>query len=178
MGTPSPLARFARLPIISAVDPAGGPDVRGSKEVTIMRISLAALLALCALSVFHLGRPAAGEEKPKAERERLFEMRTYTAAPGKLDALNARFREHTNKLFVKHGMEIIGYWTPADGPTAANTLVYIVAHRDREAMEKSWKGFGADADWRKARDASEVNGKLVEKVVSVVLKPTDYSPIR
>ncbi len=143
-----------------------------------MRVSFAGLLALCAFALFLLGRQASGEEKPKAGRERLFEMRTYTAAPGKLEALHARFREHTNKLFVKHGMELIGYWTPADGPKAANTLVYIVAHKDGEAKEKSWKGFGADPDWKKARDASEVNGKLVEKVESVVLKPTDYSPIR
>ena len=121
---------------------------------------------------------AGADEKPKQAKQRFFEMRTYVAAPGKLDALNARFRSHTNKLFVKHGMELIGYWTPTEGPSAQNTLVYILAYPDKESREKSWKAFLADPEWHKARDASEVNGKLVEKVESVFLQPTDYSPIR
>ncbi|SRR5258706_1535426 len=113
-----------------------------------------------------------------ASKERFFEMRTYTAAPGKLEALHARFRDHTNKLFVKHGMELIGYWTPTDGEKVSNTLVYILAYPSKEAREKSWKDFQDDAEWKKAKDASEVNGKLVDKVESVFLKPTDYSPIK
>ena len=84
---------------------------------------------------------AGADEKPKQAKQRFFEMRTYVAAPGKLDALNARFRSHTNKLFVKHGMELIGYWTPTEGPSAQNTLVYILAYPDKESREKSWKAF-------------------------------------
>lgn len=118
------------------------------------------------------------EEKPKTAAERFFEMRTYTAAPGKLEALHARFRDHTNKLFVKHGMTLIGYWTPTDGEKASNTLVYILAYPSKEAREASWKAFMDDPNWKKAKEASEVNGKLVDKVESVYLKPTDYSPIK
>ncbi len=110
--------------------------------------------------------------------ERCFEMRTYTAAPGKMTALHARFRDHTNALFVKHGMTIIGYWTPTDGETASNTLVYILGYPSREAATASWKDFMADPVWVKAKGESEVDGKLVDKVVSVFLKPTDYSPIK
>jgi hypothetical protein len=113
-----------------------------------------------------------------AKADRYFEMRTYYAAPGKMEALHARFRDHTNKLFVKHGMTLIGYWTPTEGPGATNTLVYILAYPSKEAREKSWKAFMDDEDWKKAKTESEVNGKLVDKVDSVFLKPTDYSPIK
>ena len=109
---------------------------------------------------------------------RLFEMRTYVANDGKMADLHKRFREHTNKLFVKHGMELVGYWTPVDGPDAANTLVYILAYPNKEAREKSWKGFMADADWQAAYKASHVAGPLVKKVESKFLNPTDYSPIK
>ena len=111
-------------------------------------------------------------------KERFFEMRTYTAAPGKLEALHTRFREHTNQLFIKHGMQLVGYWMPADGPKADNTVVYILAYPSKEAREKSWKDFQDDPDWKKAKEESEVNGKLVDKVESIFLKPTDYSPIK
>jgi hypothetical protein len=119
-----------------------------------------------------------GKEKPVAPKERLFEMRTYTSHPGKLDALNARFRNHTNRLFQKHGMALIGYWTPAEGEAQKNTLVYILAYPDRESRERAWKAFQEDPDWKKARAESEAAGPLVAKVESVFLKPTDYSPIR
>jgi hypothetical protein len=106
-------------------------------------------------------------------------MRTYYAAPGKLEALHARFRNHTNKLFVKHGMELIGYWVPQDKDKGAdNKLVYILAHKDREAAKKSWAGFIGDPEWKKAQAESEANGKLVEKVESVFLSATDYSPVK
>jgi hypothetical protein len=105
-------------------------------------------------------------------------MRTYTANDGKLQDLHKRFRDHTNKLFVKHGMELVGYWVPAEGPDAENTLIYILAYPNREAREKSWKAFQADPEWHKARDASEVGGKLVKKVDIKYLNPTDYSPIK
>ena len=112
---------------------------------------------------------------PAAERDtRCFEMRVYFAAEGKLDDLNTRFREHTCKLFEKHGMQNIGYWMPIDNPQ--RKLVYLLAYPSREAREKSWKAFMADPDWQKASKASEVNGKLVAKAESHFLTPTDYSP--
>jgi hypothetical protein len=109
---------------------------------------------------------------------RVFELRTYTAPPGKLDALNARFRNHTVQLFTKHGMTHVGYWTPADAPLSANTLIYVLAHDSREAAQKSWAAFRTDPEWIKARDESQKDGSLTTKVESVYLNPTDYSPIK
>ena len=117
--------------------------------------------------------PAAA--KASAGKDRFFEMRTYTAAEGKLDALNARFRNHTNKLFQKHGMELVGYWQPVD---KKDVLVYILAYPSREAREKAWKEFNADPEWQAAKNKSEENGKLVVKAESVYMTPTDYSPIK
>jgi len=105
---------------------------------------------------------------------RCFEMRTYFAAAGKLDALHARFRDHTTKLFIKHGMTNVGYWVPKDN--TENKLVYLLSYPDLAAREASWKAFQADPDWTAARDASEVAGKLVEKVDSRFLTLTDFSP--
>jgi hypothetical protein len=113
-----------------------------------------------------------------ARKPRLFELRTYVAADGKLDALQARFRDHTVKLFEKHGMTNVGYFTPAEGPGAKSTLVYLLAFPDKEARDKAFKEFGADPEWVKARQESEANGKLVEKVESLLLNPTDYSTMK
>ena len=131
-------------------------------------------IALSLLGAAALGMVTAG---PARAQERVFEMRTYTTLPGRLDALHKRFREHTNSIFVKHGMSLIGYWTPTEGPTAGNTLVYILAYPSMAAREASWKAFRDDPDWQKAREESEKDGKIVEKVDSVFLAPTDYSPI-
>ena len=105
---------------------------------------------------------------------RVFEMRTYYAALGKLDALNARFRDHTCKLFEKHGMTNIGYWMPIENPDSK--LVYILAYPNMEAREKSWKEFIADPDWKKAQSESEKDGKLVNKVEQIYFAAQDYSP--
>ena len=116
-----------------------------------------------------------------AKDSRVFEMRTYYAATGKLEDLQARFRNHTVKLFEKHGMTNIGYWVPVDektGQPTGNTLVYILAFPSLEARAKAWDGFRADPAWTAARNESEKNGKLIEKIDSVFLKPTDYSSIK
>ncbi|MEO8425707.1 MAG: NIPSNAP family protein [Verrucomicrobiota bacterium] len=105
---------------------------------------------------------------------RCYELRVYYAAPGKLDELNTRFRDHTCKLFEKHGIVNLGYWTPSDNPE--NKLIYILGYPSREARETSWKKFMADPDWQAAYKASEVNGKLVTKVESTFLAATDYTP--
>jgi hypothetical protein len=110
---------------------------------------------------------------------RVFEMRTYYAAPGKFEALQKRFRDHTLRLFEKHGMQNIGYWVPADPPGSENTLVYIIAHKDRETAKKNWAAFGADPDWQKVRKESMADGlSLTTKIDSVFLNPADYSPIK
>jgi len=109
-----------------------------------------------------------------ANDTRVFEMRIYYAAPDKLAALNARFRDHTCKLFEKHGMTNIGYWTPIVNPESR--LIYVLAYPSREAREASWKAFAADADWNKAKSESEKDGKLVAKVESLFFSALEFSP--
>ena len=109
---------------------------------------------------------------------RVFELRTYTAPEGKLDALLARFRDHTMQLFQKHGITNIGYWTPKDAPLSENTLIYIIAHRNREAAKTSWDNFRSDPEWRKVSAESQVDGRIVSNVESVFMEATDYSPMK
>ncbi len=136
---------------------------------------LAAVL-FAVLGVLTLVADSPGEDKKMDTR--VFELRTYHAAPGKMDALNARFRDHTCELFKKHTMTIIGFWNPSDARDADKTLVYLLAFPSREAADRSWKAFGADPEWTKAKEASEKEGRLVEKVDRVFLNPTDYSPMK
>ena len=111
-----------------------------------------------------------------AEKEsRFFEMRTYYAAPGKLDDLQARFRNHTRRLFEKHGMINIGYWVPLTN--TENKLIYLLAYPSRDARQQAWKEFGADPAWQAVVKESESNGKLVSKAESVFLTATDFSPV-
>jgi hypothetical protein len=117
-------------------------------------------------------------QEARAAANRVYELRTYHTLPGRLPALQARFRDHTVKLFEKHGMKNIGYWTPADGPTAENTLIYVLSYDSREAAKKAWDGFRNDPDWKKAQQASEADGKIVEKVESVYMTPTEYSQLK
>ncbi len=113
-----------------------------------------------------------------AQANRVFELRTYTTVEGRLDALHARFRTHTVKLFEKHGITNVGYFKPMDQPLAGNTLVYLLAHPSRDAAKKSFDAFRVDPAWVKARDDSEKDGKIVQKVESVFLEPADYSPMK
>ena len=110
--------------------------------------------------------------------EGVLEMRIYTCEPGKLAALNERFRDHTLKLFEKHGMKNIAYWEASEGPTAGNTLYYIIHHASRDAAKKSWADFQADPDWKAVAKASEVkHGKILAKAPeSIYMTETDYSP--
>ena len=108
----------------------------------------------------------------------MFELRTYTAPEGKLGDLHKRFRDHTMRIFKKHGMESVGYWQPQDSPDSQNTLIYIISHQSREAAKKNWADFQTDPEWKKVSDESQVNGRIVSKVVSVFMDPTDYSPMK
>jgi hypothetical protein len=108
----------------------------------------------------------------------VYELRTYTAADGKLEALKARFRDHTIRIFKKHGMENIGYWVPQDPEKAQNTLIYILKHPSREVAEKAWKAFAADPEWQKVQKESEVNGRLAVKVERMWLDPTEFSMLK
>jgi hypothetical protein len=123
-----------------------------------------------------LGRPAPVAPVVAA---RFFELRTYHAAPGKLEALTARFRTFTDKLFVKHGIQVAGSWTPMDKDgKSKNELVYILAFPSKEAHDKDWKEFADDIEWQAIKADSERNGRLIEKVDSVFMTATDFSPIK
>jgi hypothetical protein len=122
---------------------------------------------LLALALFFL--PALYAAEPAC-----FELRTYHADEGKLEALQARFRDHTVALFAKHGIANVAYWVPKEN--AGQTLVYLLAYPDRTARENSWKAFLGDPVWQTAKAESEKDGKLVAKVESLFLHPTDYSP--
>jgi hypothetical protein len=109
---------------------------------------------------------------------RLFELRTYHAAPGKLDALQARFRDHTVGLFAKHGLGLVGFWLPLDPdgrPT--DTLIYLLVFDDRVAADKARSAFGADPAWVAAKAASETDGPLTAAIESVFLTAADFSPL-
>jgi hypothetical protein len=111
---------------------------------------------------------------------RVYELRTYTATPGNLDKVLARFRDHTRRLFEKHGMENVGYWVTTDAKDGAGgKLVYLLAHASREAAAASWAAFRADPEWVAAKNASEVNGPIVAGTPeSVFLSPTDFSSMK
>jgi hypothetical protein len=113
-----------------------------------------------------------------AASDRVFELRTYTTPPGKLEALKSRFRDHTIQIFNRHGMTSIAYWVPQDAPTKENTLVYVLAHPSREAAAKNWAEFRADPEWVKAKAESEKDGPLTTKVESVFMDPTDFSALK
>ena len=137
------------------------------------RYLLAALVIIGGSVALHAGVEQTGEKKLET---RVFELRTYYANPGKMEALHARFRDHTNKLLEKHGMQLIGFWTDSKEPQ--RKLIYLVGHKNKATADASWKAFGADPDWKVARDNSEKGGKLVEKVDVTWLNPTDYSAMK
>jgi hypothetical protein len=125
---------------------------------------------------------AASQAPPStAPGAKVYELRTYYAAPGKLEALHARFRNHTIDIFKKHGMGVVAFWVPVDQTTGAatgNTLVYILSYASLDARKQAWDEFGKDPEWVAVKTESEKDGKLVDKVDSVFLAPTDYSPMK
>ena len=108
----------------------------------------------------------------------VFELRIYHTHPGRLDALNARFRNHTTRIFERHGMVNVGYWTTQSGQERDNQLVYILRHKSRDAAKASWDAFRQDPEWVKARAESEKDGPIVQKVESIFLDAVDYSRIK
>ena len=109
---------------------------------------------------------------------RVFEIRTYHTFPDRLEALHKRFREHTMKMFEKHGMTNVAYWTFEDSPAKETTLIYVISHASREQAKKNWAEFGSDPEWKQIAADSEKDGKIVEKVDSVFVDATDYSPLK
>jgi len=114
---------------------------------------------------------------PAAASADVYELRIYTTHEGKLDDLNARFRDHTVRLFRKHGMDSVGYWVPTDDPKSANTLIYVLKHASRDAAKASWQAFLADPEWKRVAEESQKDGRiLARKPESIFLEATDYSP--
>ena len=112
------------------------------------------------------------EIKNVTKDSRCFELRTYTVREGSsIDLLHSRFRDHTTRLFKKHGMTIVGYWQPVTKP---NTLIYILAYKDGAARDAAWAAFGADPDWVKTRTEMQV----AVQVENVFMSATDYSPMK
>lgn len=132
-----------------------------------MRPTAFALLLLTALPAL------ADDPKP-----RVFEMRTYYVHPGKMPDMHARFRDHTCKLFEKHGMTIVGFWSPVEKEKSEEVLVYLLSYPSKEAADKSWKAFREDPEWIKAKTESEKAGPIVKKVESQYLTATDYSKLK
>ena len=134
-----------------------------------------ALTVLLPLALLAGCSSVATDQGQAKSQERYFELRTYICHEGRLDALNARFRNHTNQLFVKHGMELIGYWMPVD---EKDVLVYVLAHQSKEAAEASWKAFRADPVWLAIKTETEREKPIVKQVISKFMTPTDYSLIK
>jgi hypothetical protein len=109
---------------------------------------------------------------------KVFEIRTYHTLPGRLDALQKRFRDHTLKMFEKHGMTNVAYWVPQDSPAKETTLIYVISHASRDAAKANWATFIADPYWKKIAADSQVDGKIIVRIVSVYMAATEYSPIK
>ena len=142
-----------------------------------IRTSLFACVASLALGALAMNQTGSVAAEPQSEG--LYELRTYTAAEGKLEALEARFKNHTVKLFEKHGMTNVVYWNVLKGQKGDDTrLVYLLAHKSEDAAKKSWADFRNDPEWMKAKGESEKDGSLTapKGVVSVYMKATEWSP--
>jgi hypothetical protein len=117
-------------------------------------------------------------ESVRAASGRVFELRVYHTLPGRLEALESNFRDHTIGIFNKHHLTSVGYWVPEDSPQKENTLIYILAHPSREAAKKNWDEFRADPEWQAVAKASEATGKTVEKIESTYMDPADFSQLK
>jgi len=112
-----------------------------------------------------------------AQSEPVYELRTYKSTPGNLDNLQARFRDHTIRIFGNHGMEVVGFWVPTD-EDSEDTLIYILRHASREAADASWRAFGQDPEWQRVAEESNRNGQILASVVREYMSATDYSPLK
>lgn len=131
---------------------------------------------LCgAAVVFGLSNLRASNAEPV---NHVYELRVYHAMEGKMDALKARFRDHTDSIFKRHNMKSLGYWSPQDAPDSQKLLIYILEHPGRQEAEKNWAAFQADPEWQKVKAASETQGKLVDHVDRYFMDPTSFSALK
>jgi hypothetical protein len=138
--------------------------------------AMAEAIKIAADSVAHGTLTTGEKEQSMATSTTVYELRIYHAAPGKLEELVSRFRDHTMKLFADHGMKSVAYWTALDEPAKSSTFFYILEHPSREAAAANWKAFQDDPEWKKVKAKSEENGKLVDTIDSTFLTLTDFSP--
>ncbi len=132
------------------------------------------IISVVSLSVGLIGGQFWGTS---AQTQKVYELRTYTTTPGNLENLHTRFRDHTIRIFRKHGMEIVGFWTPADAELADNTLIYVLEHESQAAADAAWAAFGQDPEWQQVSAASNANGNILAGVQRQYMLATDYSPI-
>jgi len=116
-------------------------------------------------------------DQVRADSNRVFELRIYHTVPGKVPALESRFRDTNSKLLAKHDLQVVGYWVPEGAPDWDNTFVYLVAHSSREEAKKNWDAMMADPEFQEVIKAEQAN-KLVEKVDRTYMRPTDFSPMK
>lgn len=114
----------------------------------------------------------------RADSNRVFELRIYHTVPGKTAALQAEFRDKVTKMFARHDLKAVGYWAPVDAPASDNTFIYILAHPSRDEAKAHWAAFQADPEFKAMIGAQQGDAKLVEKVDSTYMEPTDFSPLR
>ena len=145
-------------------------------KLTTLKIYALAVVAFAAGSLLtaRFMAPAAVE----AQSNRVYELRVYHTLPGRLPALVKRFKDDTRRIFDRHAITSVGYWVPQDSPAKESTLIYIVSHPSRDAAKKNWSEFANDPEWKKVAAASEAAGKIVEKVDSTFMDPTDFSSLK
>jgi hypothetical protein len=134
------------------------------------------LQSIPAMALLSKTASADGKNKSEMPSSAVYELRIYHAYEGKLDDLLTRFRDHTMRIFERHGMTNVAYWTPTDDPSKGKTLIYVIAHAGRQAADTNWQAFRDDPEWKDVQAKSEANGKLVEKIDSTFLMLTDFSP--
>lgn len=162
--------------LLTLVQQAGNMTSRPS--ITRRAAAFAAVAAAAFLSACSSMGASTSDSTPASPNVGIYELRTYTAAPGKMAELDARFRDHTIGLFQKHGMTPIGFFhvAPAAGQPADNRLIYVMGYKDRAARDAAWAAFAADPEWKQVYADSQKNGSLTSKIENVFLNPTDYSP--
>lgn len=135
---------------------------------------LLAILCGTALMLAIVRLPASNPQPP----HHVYELRLYHVKEGKMDALKARFGDHTDAIFKRHNMKSIGYWSPEDAPDSQNLFIYILEHPSRQEAEKNWAAFQADPEWQKVKKESEANGPLVDHIDHYFMDPTSFSALK
>ena len=139
-----------------------------------LRPSYASFFLLGVTLMFAFSKLGASNPQPP---HHVYELRLYHAKEGKMDALKARFGDHTDAIFKRHNMKSIGYWSPQDAPDSQNLFIYILEHPSRQEAEKKWAAFQADPEWKKVKAESEANGPLVDHIDHYFMDPTSFSAL-